>query len=78
VITHETLVLAAPSLPDDGSLDVLLCEIAELEAGCAHTYFVERHVKGRSWMGNSSPRRNHCRGGCGGGTPRAVRPGLRR
>jgi IS605 OrfB family transposase len=49
VITHETLILAAPGLPDDASLDALLGEIAELEARCAHSYFVERHVKGRSW-----------------------------
>ena len=49
MITHETLILAAPGLPDDASLDALLSEIAELEARCAHTYFVERHVKGRDW-----------------------------
>jgi IS605 OrfB family transposase len=49
VITHETLILAAPGLPDDVSLDRLLEEIAVLEARCAHRYFVERHVKGRDW-----------------------------
>ena len=49
MITHESLILAAPGLPDDASLDALLSEIAELEARCAHTYFVERYVKGRDW-----------------------------
>ena len=49
MITHETIILAAPGLPDDGSLDALLSEIADLEARCAHNYFVEQHVKGRDW-----------------------------
>jgi len=30
-------------------LDAPLSEIAGLEARCARTYFVERHVKGRRW-----------------------------
>ena len=74
MITHETLILAAPGLPDDASLDALLSEIAELEARCAHTYFVERYVKGRDRKpsarlrraGKTCPRRaarDHCHAG---------------
>lgn len=49
MITYETLVLSADGFPDGVSVDSLLSEVAELEARCAHAYFVARHVKGMAW-----------------------------